>query len=192
MGVADYGAHALKAMEGWRCRGADTCTLAVGSGTGACALTPTLPRGLRWGSFCSHRLSCLCSFPLLLLVSPIFSLPVFFSRIVFLCHRLRLCDAFSGAAAAAAGRGSPPPPGAGVRGVVGGYGFVALCSAITMLTSKGRQGAEGYTVPSPRPPGRAFAIPLERNGWSGGWGPGGGAWCIFDFSARGRSVACAK
>ena len=34
------------------------------------------------------------------------------ARIVFLCHRLRLCDAFSGAAAAAAGRGSPPPPGA--------------------------------------------------------------------------------
>ena len=32
------------------------------------------------------------------------------ARIVFLCHRLRLCDAFSGAAAAAAGRGSPPPP----------------------------------------------------------------------------------
>ena len=27
------------------------------------------------------------------------------ARIVFLCHRLRLCDAFSGAAAAAAGRG---------------------------------------------------------------------------------------
>ena len=34
------------------------------------------------------------------------------ARIVFLRHRLRLCDAFSGAAAAAAGRGSPPPPGA--------------------------------------------------------------------------------
>ena len=46
-GVADCGAHALKAMEGWRCRGADTCTLAVGSGTGACALPPTLPRGFR-------------------------------------------------------------------------------------------------------------------------------------------------
>ncbi len=41
------------------------------------------------------------------------------ARIVFLCHRLRLCDAFSGAAAAAAGRGSPPPPGAGVREEVG-------------------------------------------------------------------------
>ena len=114
------------------------------------------------------------------------------ARIVFLCHRLRLCDAFSGAAAAAAGRGSPPPPGAGVRGGVGGYGFVALCSAITMVTSKGRQGVNHYTSSSPRPPGRAFAIPLEWNGWSGGWGPGGGAWRIFDLSARGRSVACAK
>ena len=97
-----------------------------------------------------------------------------------------------GAAEAAAGRGSPPPPGAGVRGVVGGYGFVALCSAITMLTSKGRQGANLYTNPSPRPPGRAFAIPLERNGGSGGWGPGGGPLRIFCLSARGRSVACAK
>ena len=46
-GVADCGAHALKAMEGWRCRDADTCTLAVGSGPGACALTRTLPRGFR-------------------------------------------------------------------------------------------------------------------------------------------------
>ena len=49
-------------------------------------------------------------------------IPRVFSRIVFLCHRLRLCDAFSGAAAAAAGRGSPPPPrpawGLGLVGVL--------------------------------------------------------------------------
>ena len=79
------------------------------------------------------------------------------ARIVFLCHRLRLCDAFSGAAAAAAGRGSPPPPGAGVRGVVGGYGFVALCSAITMLTTplldRPPTQTEPNDAPHARPPG---------------------------------------
>ena len=34
-----------------------------------------------------------------------------------------------------------------------------------------REGAGSGTGSSPRPPGPAFAIPLERNGWSGAWGP---------------------
>ena len=48
------------------------------------------------------------------------------ARIVFLCHRLRLCDGFSGAAAAAAGRGSPPPP-SGRRVVLVGSGEGGEC-----------------------------------------------------------------
>ena len=117
------------------------------------------------------------------------------ARIVFLCHRLRLCDAFSGAAAAAAGRGSPPPPGAGVRqtvaipfqehgvrgtrwykargaGGLGGPQLPAPAPPGAAFCGREQQGGLGPPqLPAPAPPGAAFAIPLERNGASGGWGP---------------------
>ena len=37
-----------------------------------------------------------------------------------------------------------------------------------------RAGAGPPPVSQPRPPGAAFAIPLERNGGSGAWGAGVG------------------
>ena len=99
---------------------------------------------------------------------------------------------FSGAAAAAAGRGSPPPP----TGRRGGMWLVVKAShRKESTTSKERGGGWGSQIPAPAPPGAAFcgreqqgglgrpqlpapappgaafAIPLERNGASGGWGP---------------------
>ena len=80
------------------------------------------------------------------------------ARIVFLCHRLRLCDAFSGAAAAAAGRGSPPPPGAGVRATV----------VIRFQEHDGKEqrsrGAGVCTSSSPRPPRGRFCD-TSRTKW---------------------------
>ena len=96
-GVADRGAHVLNANVCWRFRDVETHTVSVGSGTGPCAITPTLPRGI-----------------FVVIVSRVSSHSPCCARIFFLHYRLRLCDAFSGAAAAAAGRGSPPPPRAGV------------------------------------------------------------------------------
>ena len=102
---------------------------------------------------------------------------------------------FQGAAAAAAGRGSPPPPGAGVRQTVaipfqehgvrgtrwykargaGGLGEPQLPAPArpgAAFCGREQQGGLGEPqLPAPAPPGAAFAIPLERNGASGGWGP---------------------
>ena len=102
---------------------------------------------------------------------------------------------FQGAAAAAAGRGSPPPPGAGVRQTVaipfqehgvrgtrwykargaGGLGRPQLPAPAppgAAFCGREQQGGLGLPqLPAPAPPGAAFAIPLERNGASGGWGP---------------------
>ena len=83
-------------------------------------------------------------------------------------------------------------------------GVVCLCIIrvecfwfVAIAFNETREG-RGWLVPStqPRPPGPAFAIPLERNGGSGAWGAGGwgagGFWRDCVVCARCRSVACAK
>ena len=84
----------------------------------------------------------------------------------YVCQRF-----FKGAAAAAAGRGSPPPPGAGVGQTVAIPFHEHGVRGTRWYKARGAGGLGRAQFPAPAPPGAAFAIPLERNGASGGWGP---------------------
>ena len=87
------------------------------------------------------------------------------------------------------GKSAAPDGPAWWRWLVGSW---CLVTPSNRLSEERGEGAGSTKSQPPPPPGPAFARGLERNGGSGGWGPGGGPWRGVVFCERLRVPGMAE